>query len=207
MVRIRLVALGLVAVAVLSACSAEETSEPPPSDTATPTVSETPSEPAFEIHPVVGERLTAGFHTSSREALGNGVRKPIDEVGAKRAFEAIGTWLDGHLDDLQRGGDGDLVSVAPAGLVVAVEPDEQLPPAIQQQIAAVTTNLTNEELPVASARYNLAVYGEHTLEWATARVQVTRSDGSVARATFVFSLGENGTLSLMLAGPEEQADA
>lgn len=169
---------------------------------ATPTPSPTSEEPTFEIHPVVGERVAAVYHVSSREILGNGSREPFDEAGAAQVRDAMAAWLDGHLDDLQRGGSGDLVAVAPAGLVLEAEGDEALPPELQTKIDAVTTDLTNADLPVASARYHLAVYGEAALEWATAQVEVTRSDGSTAAATFVFGIGENYALSLLLSGPE-----
>lgn len=169
---------------------------------ATPTPSPTSEEPTFEIHPVVGERVPAVYHVSSREILGNGSREPFDEAGAGQVMDAMATWLDGHLDDLQRGGSGDLVALAPAGLVLEAEGQEALPPELQTRIEAVTTDLTNADLPVASARYHLAVYGEAVLEWATAQVEVTRSDGSTAAATFVFGIGENYALSLLLTGPE-----
>ena len=169
---------------------------------ATPSPSPSSEEPTFEVHPVVGERVPAVYHVSSREILGNGSREPLDEAGTGQVMDAIATWLDGHLDDLQRGGDGDLVAIAPAGLILEAEGDEALSPEVQTKIDAVTTDLTNADLPVASARYHLAVYGEAVLEWAMAQVEVTRSDGSTATATFVFGIGENYALSLLLTGPE-----
>lgn len=190
----RMLAAAVVAVLAVGCSRAEPEAEPTPSPT-----SETPT---FEIHPVVGERAAAAYHVSSREILGNGTREPLDEAGLATVSEAIATWLDGHLDDLQRGGDGDLTAIAPAGLVLEAEGEDALPPELKAKIDTVTTDLTNPDLPVASARYHLAVYGEAVLEWASVQVEVTRSDGSVAGATFVFGIGENYAITLLLAGPE-----
>lgn len=218
---VRAAAAALVAVVAVG-CSRGEPEAEPSTESASPT-------PTFEVHPVVGERVEAVYHVSSREILGNGQRAALDEAGAHQVSDAIAEWLDGHLDDLQYGGMGDLASVAHPELDVptpaptdtasasegvtttpsgseASEPSEA-PPALEPRIAAVTTDLTNPDNPVDTARYHLSVYGEDVLEWATARVEVTRADGSIASATFVFTIGENYALTLVMAGPEAEVPA
>lgn len=213
---LRLAAATLLAVVAVGCSRGEPDTAPSSSPSAT--------EPTFEVHPVVGERVDAVFHVSSREILGHGTREPLDEEGAARVRDAMATWLDGHLDDLQYGGPGDLYSIAAPGLDIpeptpeptasdasaSPEPSasasesEPAPPPPDPRIAAVTTDLTNPDNPVASARYHLSVYGENVLEWATARVEVTRADGTVASATFAFRLGEEYALTLVMAGPEPE---
>lgn len=211
----RLAATLLLAVVAVG-CSRGEPETTPPSPSAT--------ESTFEVHPVVGERVDAVFHVSSREILGHGTREPLDEDGAGQVRDAMATWLDGHLDDLQYGGPGDLASIAAAGLEIpeptpeptasgasadpqpsaSASASEPAPPPPDPRITAVTTDLTNPDNPVASARYHLAVYGENVLEWASARVEVTQADGTVASATFAFTIGEEYALTLVMAGPEPE---
>lgn len=209
------VAAAMVLAVVAVGCSRGEPETEP-----TPSVSQTPT---FEVHPVVGERVEASYHVSSLEIMGTGTRAPFDDPGAATVREAIASWLDGHLDDLQYGGDGNLAAVASPELPIP-EPEPTPTASISEQpsddasgiptdvdggqpppdprILAVTTDLTSPQNPVASARYHLAVYGEGVLEWATARVEVTRADGTIAGATFVFTIGEDYAVTLVMAGPE-----
>lgn len=180
------------AVLALVGCSGGDEAAPTPSATST-TPSETES--TFEIRPVVGERIFALFDVSSSEILGRGGRQGVDEARANAAMTRAADWLDAHLDSLQTGGGGELAAVLP--------PDHGQ----DDELAAVSTDLTSPDAPVDEARYAISAYGDGAPEWVTAQVEVVHPDGATTVTTMVFDLVEEDALRLVLGGPDMGAEA
>lgn len=186
-----LVAAGLVA---LGGCTGNDPVAAAPSPTPeapSPTPSPTP-----ELEPVAGERLPTSVDIGDGKLLGPDDRETVDEE-AVRAFAAtIFDWLDGHLDDLQRGGAGRLDEVLDPGLAASLDDAAR---------AALTTSLASGDAPVATATYTLTAYHDATIEYATVEVAVTDRAGAPHRATLVFTRGPEGAPVLTLADAEVAA--
>lgn len=150
---------------------------------------------AAPLAPVAGERRPAAHWVGSSGLLTQQAPEvPTGDV-VLPLVHAVGDWLDGHLDDLQRGGDGHLEAVAPAALHAA---------ATAEDLAAATTALASRDRPVAAAEYHLAGSFDEATEWVTATARVTGRDGQVTSATFVFVPGDAGP-ELVLFGPADPA--
>lgn len=189
---IRPIPVVVLAVALFTAaCTPEEQAEPPPSPTTTPeatTASPTPS-PTPTLQPVKGqiERRVLSVSSDSDLGLGGDVKPKRNSL--RPAYTQIANWLDRHLDNLQRTGNGRLGQVAPTGL------------APQRTRAPVTTELASPDRPVDSARYTLTAYHDGDVEMVTAAVVVRHPKGPPSRAHFVFTIGRSGKPVLALFGP------
>lgn len=172
--------LALVALLALStsACRSGHDAAVADETAADPTVAASPTpSPDTPLVTVVGERIPAAHWVSS----GGVLTHRVPEVGSGDTVlplvHAVGDWLDAHLDDLQRGGDGRLVEVADPGLLAAATPAD---------LSAVTTDLASADRPVAAATYRLEGSYAAETEWLTATVEVTGRDGASRAATLVF---------------------
>lgn len=187
-------AAAAVALLVLPACSGahdpagaagEATQAPAPDPVASPTATEAP------LVTVAGERAPAAHWVNSAGLLTGATPEAGPGDAVLPLAHAVGDWLDGHLDDLQRGGGGHLDRVASeAFLATAAEAD----------LAAISTDLAAPGRPVAAASYQLSGSYDETTEWLTATVQVTDRAGATNAATLVFVPGEAGP-ELVLFGP------
>lgn len=164
--------------------------DPPTTATAVPSPAVAPTRTP-ELATVVGERVpgahwvdSAGLLTHSPGPVG-----PPDTV--LPVVHAVGDWLDAHLDDLQRGGDGGLADVLAPDLLAGATPAD---------LAAVTTELASRTAPVATATYRLDAAYHDSTEWVEATVEVTAASGRRAAATLVFVPHGDG-LELVLFGP------
>lgn len=106
----------------------------------------------------------------------------------------VAGWLDGHLEDLQRGGPGHLERVAVPGLLEA---------AGAGVLEAVTSGLATRWNPVRGVVYELTVAQAGAPRWLTAEVTVTRHSGRVVTATFVFTPSDRGP-RLVAVGPGDR---
>lgn len=154
------------------------------------TESPAPTVTTPELEPVRGERIPAVFGLSSATVLGFGAAREPDQAAIDAAIDQIADWLDEHLDRLQRTGQGLLPAMAAEGLVDS------------KTRGIVTTMLASPDAPVASARYVLSAYHDGLPQWLSAQVEVTHPDDSVAAATMVFVIAEDGTPTLTMFGPE-----
>jgi hypothetical protein len=102
---------------------------------------------------------------------------------------SVRTWLDGHLDDLQNGGDGDLAAVALEGLLA--DADATL-------VQGVTRGLTSPDNPVRAVGYEFEVAHDGAPRWLRARIRVERHSGTSSEATFVFVPGDDGPVLIAL---------
>lgn len=180
----------VLASALLTACSND--GEP----TAVETTTESPSPtPTKTLRPVVGERTAAVLPLGSRPLLGLGGNPEPDQEAIDASVDAVGDWLDAHLDRLQRDGKGAWGTIAAKGL------------ANGKQRRPVTTGLVNPDKPVAAARYVMSVYHDGAPQYLTARVEVTHDDDSTSDVGLVFVLDEDGTPTLTMFGPDPAAEA
>lgn len=183
----------VLATALLTACSNDD--EPVAVET---TTTESPSPtptPTKTLRPVVGERAAAVLPLGSRPLLGLGGNPEPDEQAINASIDAVGDWLDQHLDGLQRDGKGAWGAVAADGL------------ANGKQRRPATTDLTDPDHPVTAARYVMTVYHDGAPQYLTARVEVTRDDDSTRDVGLVFVLDEEGTPTLTMFGPDPAAEA
>lgn len=188
----RVAALAVVPVLTLAACS----NDGDPAAVQTTTESPTPSPtPTYSIKPVVGERTATVFPLGSGPVLGLGANAEPDQAAIDAAVAAVGDWLDAHLDQLQRGEDGQWDAMAADGLA---EDDQRAP---------VTTELASPDAPVESARYVMSVYHAGPPQYLTTRVQVTHPDDSTSDVGLVFTVAEDGTPTLTMFGPEPAPEA
>lgn len=189
----RAACLVLATAVLLTGCSGDED----PTATATSTTedaSPTPT-PTWTLRPVVGERTAAVRPLGSGPVLGLGGNADPDQKAIDAAVDAVGDWLDAHLDSLQRDGSGAWGKIAADGLANA------------KQRRPATTKLTSPDQPVKAARYVMSVYHDGAPRYLTAHVEVTRADDSVADVGLVFVIGEDGTPTLTMFGPEPAAKA
>lgn len=183
----------VLATTLLAACSND--GEPTAVETTT-TESPSPSPtPTKTLRPVVGERTAAVLPLGSRPLLGLGSNPEPDEEAINASIDAVGDWLDQHLDGLQRDGKGTFGAIAADGLANGT------------QRRPVTTDLTDPDHPVTAARYIMTVYHDGAPQYLTARVEVTRDDDSTADVGLVFVLDEEGTPTLTMFGPDPAAEA
>lgn len=188
---------GLAVISVaLTGCANDAAPAATPVDE---TVAETTEAPTAEAAPatpsapaaVVGERVPAAHWVSSASLLSHRATAAGSGDAVLPLVHEVGDWLDAHLTDLQAGGDGRLADVADPGLLDA---------AAAADLDAVTVALASADAPAASARYVLEGSYDAMAEWVEATVEVTRPDGTVARATMVFTPGDAGP-RLVLFGP------
>ncbi|MBW3657031.1 MAG: hypothetical protein KY457_00200 [Actinobacteria bacterium] len=191
-------ALGLVAcAAVLAAGCADRSVALPvasPSPVAdavapSPAPSPTPAPPARVDGTV---RLTAVHLEAAGQLLhprgsGADLPPPVDEVAVHAFVGDVDRWLDARLTALQQGG----VPALPGHLDPATSPEA---------VAAVTTDLTSPAAPVSLATYDIEVAVDGDPRWGHVTVTVGRTDGTTARADFVFVPGADGPV-LIAAGP------
>lgn len=190
----RLLAATLLSAVAIAGCSGDE--EPAAvRETATSASPTASPEPTRTLKPVVGERTATTFPLGSGPLLGLGGRAEPDQAAIDAAVEQVADWLDGHLDGLQRDGSGAWGAMAADGLANA------------RQRAPVTTELASPEHPVAAARYAMSVYHDGAPQYLTARVEVTHPDDSTSQVGLVFVIGEDGSPTLTMFGPEAVAEA
>lgn len=193
-------ALGLLAVGtvVLAGCSARSVALPVaspgplPAAVASPEPSPIPPTPP-PPPPVDGSvELTVDHLESAGQLLhpagSSADRSPVvDEQAVHDFVGAVDRWLDARLTALQAGG----IPPLPGHLDPATAPSA---------VAAVTTDLTTPDTPVAAATYTVEVGVDGGPRWAHVTVTVDRTDGTTARADFVFVPGADGPV-LIAAGP------
>lgn len=185
----------VLATTLLAACS--DGGEPTAVETTTtesPSASPAPT-PTKTLRPVVGERTTAVLPLGSRPLLGLGGNPEPNQKAINAAIDAVGDWLDTHLDGLQRDGKGAWGAVAAKGL------------ANGKERRPVTTDLADPDHPVTAARYVMTVYHDGAPQYLTARVEVTRDDDSTRDVGLVFVLADDGTPTLTMFGPDPAAEA
>lgn len=184
----RIAAVLAAACVLLGAC----TSGDEPEVATTPSPSPTPT--TIELTPVAGERIVTVTSTSNPALLGLGESLPVEQEAVDNAVLAIGDWLDGHLDRLQRQGGGTLSRVLT---------DDLSSPGPERSV--ITTGLADTDAPVASARYQFNTYHDGAPEMIAVHVDVTHHDGSTSSAAMVFTIDAEGAPRLILFGPEDAA--
>lgn len=162
---------------------------PSPVVAPSPSPSPTPAPPARVDGSV---ELTAIHLESAGQRLhptGSGPDQPpaVHEAAVHDFVGDVDRWLDARLTALQQG----VVPALPGHLDPATAPDA---------VAAVTTDLTTPDAPVAVATYAVEVAVDGDPRWAHVTVTVERTDGTTARADFVFVPGADGPV-LIAAGP------
>lgn len=194
MSHLALVAAGLLAVA---GCASNDPVAAAPSPSPTPVApSPTPSPTPPPLEPVAGERQLTAADVGDGVLLGPDDREGVDEGAVQVFATAVFDWLDGHLDDLQRGGDGHLDAVLDAGLAASLDDAAR---------AGLTTALASPATPVAAATYTLTAYHDATIEHAAVEISVTDRSGATRRTTLVFTPGAEGAPVLTLADAEVAA--
>lgn len=158
---------------------------------ASPSPSPSPS-PTPEPTPVHAERLSRSVDVGDGALLGPDDRAEVDEAAVGAFADAIFTWLDAHLGDLQSGGHGHLADVLPEGLDI----DD---PAV---VPALTTALASPDRPVGSASYELTAYHDAGPQFATVTVGLADADGTARTATLVFAPAADGHPVLVLGETE-----
>ena len=181
-----------IATLALGACSGDDDAVAPSPSPTTETVSPTPT---WELRPVVGERTVAIYPVNNGPVLGLGSPPEIEQAAVDTVAQAIGDFLDEHLDRLQHEGQGVLGRVADDAMRASGD------------VAAVATALSSPENPVKAARYHIDVYHDGPPLWASARVEVVHPDDHVATATMVFTIADDGSLRLTMGGAEPGGDA
>lgn len=154
-----------------------------------PEPSPTPAPPAPVDGSVV---LTVEHLEASGQRLypaGSSADQPplVDAPAVHDFVGAVDRWLDARLTALQAGG----IPPLPGHLDPATAPTA---------VAAVTTDLTTPDTPVAAATYTVEVAVDGGPQWAHVTVAVERTDGTTALADFVFVPGTDGPV-LIAAGP------
>ena len=174
-------AVTAVLVVVLAVLLAGDDPEPPaavpePEPTPAPTLEPEPEPEPEPPPPVRGETTlveVVDLSVHGTQLFGDRMPQdepvPVDDDAVAALVDAVAAWLDEHLTDLQVGGDGALIA---AGLDGDPGP-----------------SLTDDQLGVEVARYDLTVYARGEPEWARVVVEVARRDGSVARRPLVFVPG------------------
>ncbi len=200
--RTSLTVLALALAVAASGCTGsagdgQPAAQAPSPSAATAAPAPSPS-PTVAIQPVVGERQPAAYDISSAGMLGPGSKPTMDNDAVLAFINQVGDWLDGHLDDLQRGGPGTLEGTAVGGLI-----DD---PATA---APITADLTSPAHPVARAHYRLAAYYTDVPRYLEAQVRVFWPDGSEHDATMLFTPAKDGspTLVMFSAGIDAKAAA
>ena len=190
-------AAALLAAGCTGQASGDEHASASPTAAAPAPAPPSPS-PTVAIEPVVGERQPAAYDISSAGMLGPGSKPEMDNDAVLAFINAVGDWLDAHLDDLQHGGPGKLDGTAVAGLI-----DD---PATA---APITTDLASPDHPVDHAHYRLAAYYTDTPSYLEAQVRVFWRDGSEHDATMLFTPAKDGspTLVMFSAGIDAKAAA
>lgn len=186
----------LAAVLATAGCgSRTETAQAEPRLTPVATADSSPSpspSPTPPPEPVQGERLTRSVDVGDGALLGPDDRGEVDEAAIAAFSEAVFTWLDEHLTDLQGGGDGLLALVLAEGLA----PDD---PAV---VPALTTALASPSLTVTTARYELTAFHDAGPQFATVAVALSDGGGSTRSATLAFAASTDGRPVLVLGEPE-----
>lgn len=186
---LRHVAVVALATVAAAACTAAPEPSAGPSPTATPVVAApSPTPPP----PVRGERVVRTRSVAPEPVvLNGGEQPPVDELLVRGFADAVASWLDAHLTDLQGGGEGLIERIAAPGLL------RTSPPAL----AAVTTDLAAEDRPVEAASYHLLVATDGEPVWLRATVETRGPDDRPATAEFLFVPGQ--PVTLVAAGPRE----
>lgn len=180
--RTPLTAVALSVALLLGGCSSDEPSATPPS----PSQTELPPVEPFEPQVTVASRSV-----NSGAVMDRTQGAAADQAAVDAMTGAVTSWLDAHLDDLQRGGEGQLAAVAAPGLL------ENADPAIVQEI---TTGLTSPQDPVRQASYDLEIGHDGAPRWLRATVSVTGAAGQARTAVFVFVPGDNGPVLVAAEG-------
>lgn len=186
-------ALAVALSMLASGCTNDDGGTASPTGDQGPTATATPT---WKLRPVVGERTTAVIHLGSGPVLGLGQTAAPDQQAVDAAVDAVGDWLDSHLDGLQRDGAGTWGHIAASGLAET-----------KRQRRLVTTALASPDAPVEDARYLMSVYHDGAPQYLTTRVEVTHPDGSVANVGLVFVIDPDGTPRLTMFGPEPDGTA
>lgn len=153
--------------------------------------SASPSPTRVQAEPVEGEVEVEVFDTSSSPVLRGGSGQEPDQEKVDALVEQLVSWLDDHLHDLQRGGQGDLEAVAADGLLDGAD---------ASTLAAVTSRLTSSDRPVDVAKYHVQIAHRGGPEWARVVAKVTGHDGQTRQAHFTFEVTDAQPL-LVAAGP------
>lgn len=165
-----------------------------PSPTPSPSPSPSPSPTPSPLPPVAGERLPSSADIGDGERVeGKDTRDAVDEDAVRAFADAIFDWLDAHLDDLQRGGEGRLADIDGAGVAAGLD---------DAQRAALTTALANPDQRVAAATYELTAYHDATIEFASVVVTVIDPIGVNRSVTLAFTPGAEGAPQLSVASLE-----
>ncbi len=191
-------AAGLVVTAALLLVGCSSDPDPTATGTDTSSSSASPSaspSPTRTLRPVLGERTTTVLPLGGRPLLGLGANPEPDQAAIESVVNAVGDWLDAHLDALQRTGQGAWGVVAAEGLADGKK---------RQQ---VTSELASPDMPVERARYVVTVYHDGTPRYVTTRVEVGHPDGSTSEVGLVFVVAADGTPRLSMFGPEPAPQA
>lgn len=188
----------VVGLAVVAALSSSCTGSPPAEAYTIPPQqrahhSPSPSPTPDPVEPVHGSVLYEGVRLdrSGSKLFVSGsprdARPALDEQAMRDFIGSVARTLDLHLTALQAGEPATL----PAPLDAATAP---------AAARAATTDLTSPDAPVTEAVYDVAVAIDATAHWATVTARVTRADGSVRAADFVFVATPDGP-QMIAAGP------
>jgi hypothetical protein len=166
-----------VAPAPPAAAAADEPTTAPPEDPQ----DQAPPPPVRGIVELMEADLSpvaSGLHP---DGAGGDTPIPADRDAVDDAVAAATAWVDGHLTDLQEGGDGWLADTELTGEVA--------------ELAA----LTDPEHPVAAARYAVMVGVRGTPEWVQLQARVARDGADPTVATFVFVPDDRDGVRLLSA--------
>lgn len=188
-------ALVAVALATAGCGSRTETAEAEPRLTPVATADATPSpspSPTPTAEPVRGERLVRSVDIGDGALLGPDDRAEVDDAAVAAFAEAVFAWLDGHLTDLQAGGEGQLALVLAEGLA----PDDRA------VVPALTTALASPTLTVAAARYELTAFHDAGPQFAIVTVALADERGLTRSAALAFAASDDGRPVLVLGERE-----
>lgn len=183
-----LLAAGVLAIA---GCAANDPAAAEPSPVPSPTVAApSPSPSPTPLPPVAGQRDVTLVDVGDGKRLGPDDREAVDTAAVDAFSTAILDWLDAHLDDLQRGGSGQLDAILDGATAAALDDATR---------TALTTALASPEAPVVGAVYTLSAYHDATIEWASVQVTVTDPAGAPHAATLLLAPGPEGRPLLSVA--------
>lgn len=168
---------------------ASPSSAAPSSASPSPSTSSSPTPPPVE--PVVGTVEVGTVDASKPTRLGFADDGPPPEGSVQAAADAIAAALNAHLDAAQRGA-ADLATLGGEWLV------DQDPGGAE----LLLTGLTNPDLPVARATYNLSVQVEPDPTVASALVSVARRDDTLRQVELVFDVAGDQPVLQLVGDPE-----
>lgn len=189
----RALTTGALLLLLITACSAGDQPEADPTSTLP---SPSPTRSRVETEPVDGEVDVQLVPVANDETVWNRPPPEPDSAAVDAVVDRVRAWLDGHLSDVQEGGEGGFDDVAAPGLLDGVAPTT---------VAAVTSALASPDRPVHRAAYGLQVAHGGAPQWVRASVHVTSKDGTMRSAQFIFEVVED-TVALVAAGPGAEED-